>query len=162
MTLWKQDQISKAAQRVCLAKYNGEMKAHKGMRPLSKLCMRSLATCLLNLPLMLLCCCFQWTLTKRKTCFQRRHLIKVYMPKKYVFFHHRQEYSVLLMLKAVAAIATVVKVQSNSVCCWWSWTALSLHIWGIASQKGSKPWFPLLLCMVAVHYSHNCKQINMV
>ncbi len=160
MTLWKEDQISKAAHRVSLAKYNGGKKAHKHIRPLIKLCMRSLTTCLLNLPSMLLCCLFQWTLTKRKTCFQRRHLIKVCMPNKYILFHHRHEYSVLLMLKAVGAIATVVKEQSNSVCCWWSWTALCLRIWGIPSQKGSKPW--LLLCMVAVHYSHNCKQINMV
>lgn len=66
-----------------LDKYNGEMKAH--MRLLTKLCMRSLATCLLNLPSMLLCCCFQWMLIKRQTCFQRRHLIQVCI-NKYIHF----------------------------------------------------------------------------
>lgn len=38
---------------------------------------------------------------------------KVCMLKKHFLFHHRQEYSALLMVKAVAAIATVVKVQLN-------------------------------------------------
>lgn len=40
---------------------------------------------------------------------------KVCMLKKHVFFHPRWEYSAFLMLKAVAAIATVVKLQSNRV-----------------------------------------------
>lgn len=119
----------------------------------------SWATCLLNLPSMLLCCCFHWMMTKRKTCFQRSHLIKVCMLKKHVFFHRRWEYSALLML--MAAIATVVKLQSNRVWCVNGLQLLELNCsesvylrHTLTQGKQTMPWLP-------TRYSNNCKQINM-